>query len=382
MAIVRNGAGLRRTGCQDEILARGGLPPRYINPRCFRDAYNAHSSIEFEIQQLPHEENRMQRRDFLTAVGAGATLGVFPQPSFAQAYPAKPLKFIVGFAPGGATDVVGRLMGKKLGDALGQPVIIENKAGGSSNIGAEAVVRSAPDGYTFYVCAITNAINASLFQKLPFDFARDLEPVALFAKVPNILVVHPSVPAKSLKELIDYARANPGKLSYASSGAGTSIHMCGELFKLLAKVDLVHIPYKGSAPAMTDMIGGQVQVMFDNMPSALPHVKAGKLRALAVTSAQRSPSAPDVPTMSEAGLDGFDVQSWFGLLAPKGTPRDIITRLNAESVKALGTADIKERFMDLGAVPGPMSPEAFGEFIRAEITRWADVVKASGAKVE
>ena len=324
----------------------------------------------------------MKRRDFLSATGAGALAVALPQQSFAQAYPNKPLKFIVGFAPGGATDVVGRLMAKKLGDALGQPVIIENKAGGSSNIGAEAAARSAPDGYTFYVNAITNAINASLYSKLPFDFAKDFEPVALFAKVPNILVVHPSVPAKSLKELIDYARANPGKLSYASSGSGTSIHMCGELFKILAKVDLVHIPYKGSAPAMTDMIGGQVQVMFDNMPSALPHVKAGKLRALAVTSAQRSPSAPDVLTMGEAGLSGFDVQSWFGLMAPKGTPKEIIARLNTESNKALGSADIKERFMDLGAVPAPLSPEGYGEFIREEISRWAEVVKVSGAKVE
>jgi len=324
----------------------------------------------------------MKRREFLSATGAGALAAALPQQAFAQAYPNKPLKFIVGFAPGGATDVVGRLMAKKIGDALGQPVIIENKAGGSSNIGAEAVVRSAPDGYTFYVSAITSAINASLFPKLPFDFAKDFEPVALFAKVPNILVVHPSVPAKSLKELIDYARANPGKLSYASSGSGTSIHMCGELFKILAKVDLVHIPYKGSAPAMTDMIGGQVQVMFDNMPSALPHVKAGKLRALAVTSAQRSPSAPDVLTMGEAGLAGFDVQSWFGLMAPKGTPKEIIAKLNAESNKALGSADIKERFMDLGAVSAPLSPEGYGEFIREEITRWAEVVKVSGAKVE
>ncbi len=324
----------------------------------------------------------MKRRDFLSATGAGALAVALPQHAFAQAYPSKPLKFVVGFAPGGATDVVGRLMAKKLGDVLGQPVIIENKAGGSSNIGAEAVARSTPDGYTFYVNAITNAINASLFSKLPFDFGKDFEPVALFAKVPNILVIHPSVPAKSLKELIDYARANPGKLSYASSGSGTSIHMCGELFKILAKVDMVHIPYKGSAPAMTDMIGGQVQVMFDNMPSALPHVKAGKLRALAVTSAQRSPSAPDVLTMGEAGLAGFDVQSWFGLMAPKGTPKEIIARINTESNKALASADIKERFMDLGAVPAPLSPEGYGEFIREEITRWAEVVKVSGAKVE
>ncbi len=324
----------------------------------------------------------MKRRDFLSMTGAGVAVAAFPQPAFAQSWPNKPIKFVVGFAPGGATDVVGRLMAKKIGDALGQPVVIENRAGGSSNIGAEVVVRAAPDGYTFYVCAITSAINVSLFPKLPFDFAKDFEPVALFANVPNILVVHPSVPAKTVKELIDYARAQPGKLSYASSGAGTSIHLSAELFKMLAKVDMVHIPYKGSGPAMTDMIGGQVQVMFDNMPSALPHVKAGKLRALAVTSAQRSPSAPDVPTMNEAGVAGFDVQSWFGLVAPKGTPKEIITRVNAEAVKALGSADIKERFLDLGAVPGPMSPEAFGEYIRAEIIRWGEVVKASGAKVE
>ena len=324
----------------------------------------------------------MKRRDFLSVTGASALAAAFSPLASAQAYPTKPIKFVVGFAPGGATDVVGRLMAKKIGDALGQPIIIENKAGGSSNIGAEAVFRAAPDGYTFYVSAITSAINVSLFPKLPFDFAKDFEPVALVANVPNILVVHPSVPAKTVKELIDLARAQPGKLSYASSGSGTSIHLCGELFKMLAKVDMVHIPYKGSAPAMTDMIGGQVQVMFDNMPSALPHVKAGKLRALAVTSAQRSPSAPDVITMGEAGVPGFDVQSWFGLVAPKGTPKDIIARVNAEAVNALATAEIKERFLDLGAVPAPMSSEAFGDFIRAEIIRWSEVVKASGAKVE
>ena len=328
----------------------------------------------------------MKRRDFLSVTGAGAIVSsvatAFPQQAFAQSYPTRPIKFVVGFGAGGATDVIGRLMAKKIGDALGQPIIIENKAGASSNIGAEMVFRAAPDGYTFYVCAITSAINVSLFPKLPFDFAKDFEPVALFANVPNILVVHPSVAAKSVKELIALAQSQPGKLSYASSGSGTSIHLSGELFKMLAKVDMVHIPYKGSAPAMIDMVGGQVQVMFDNMPSALPHVKAGKLRALAVTSAQRSPSAPDVPTMGEAGVPGFDVQSWFGLVAPKGTPKDIIARVNAEAVKALGSADIKERFMDLGAVPGPMSPEGFGDYIRAEITRWSEVVKVSGAKAE
>lgn len=324
----------------------------------------------------------MKRRDFLSATAAGALASTFPDLALAQAYPTKPIKFIVGFGPGGATDVVGRLMAKKIGDALGQPVIVENKAGASSNIGAEAVFRAAPDGYTFYVAAITSAINVSLFPKLAFDFAKDFEPVALFANVPNILVVHPSVKANTVQELIELARAEPGKLSYASSGSGTSIHLSAELFKTLTKTNMVHIPYKGSAPAMIDMVGGQVQVMFDNMPSALPHVKAGKLRALAVTSGARSPSAPDVPTIIESGVAGFDVVSWFGLVAPKGTPKDIIARVNAEAVKALASSELKERFLELGAVAGPMSPDAFGDYIKSEITRWGEVVKASGAKAE
>jgi tripartite-type tricarboxylate transporter receptor subunit TctC len=322
----------------------------------------------------------MKRRQFLTAVGAGAAATALPSLSFAQAYPAKPIKFVIGFTPGGATDLIGRLMAKKLGDALGQPVVVENKPGGSSNIGAEQVVKSPPDGYTFYVNAITSAINVSLFSKLPFDFEKDLEPVALFANVPNIMVVHPSVPARTVKEFIDYARANPGKIAYASSGNGTSIHLSGELFKLMAKVDLLHIPYKGSSPAVTDLLGGQVQVMFDNMPSSLPHVKAGKLRALAVTTLKRSPSAPDVPTIDESGLPGYDTGSWFGLMAPKGTPRDIIARINSESNKALASAEIKERFLELGAVPAPMTPEVYGDYIRSEIRKWAEVVKVSGAK--
>ena len=325
----------------------------------------------------------MQRRKFLTAIGAGVAASALPATSFAQAsttYPSKPIKFIIGFAPGGATDLIGRLMAKKMGDALGQPIIIENKGGASSNIGADAVAKAAPDGYTFYVNAITNAINVSLFSKLPFDFEKDFEAVALFATVPNILVVHPSVKANSVKEFIELARANPGKLAYASSGNGTSIHLSGELFKIMAKVDLLHVPYKGSAPAVTDLLGGQVQAMFDNMPSSLPHVKSGKLRALAVTTRQRSPSAPDVPTIDEAGVPGFDVSSWFGLMAPKSTPREIVARMNAEANKALASAEIRKSFLELGAVPAPMSAEAYGEYIRAEIKKWAEVVKVSGAK--
>ena len=324
----------------------------------------------------------MQRRKFLSALGAGVAATALPATSFAQAagYPNKPIKFVIGFAPGGATDLIGRLMAKKMGDALGQTIIVENKGGASSNIGADLVAKSPADGYTFYVNAITNAINVSLFQKLPFDFEKDFEPVAMFAMVPNIFVVHPSVKANSVQEFIALARANPGKLAYASSGNGTSIHLSGELFKIVAKVDVLHVPYKGSAPAVTDLLGGQVQAMFDNMPSSLPHVKAGKLRALAVTTRQRSPSAADVPTMDEAGVPGFDVSSWFGLMAPKSTPREIVARINAEANKALNSAEIKERFLELGAVPAPMSSDAYGEYIRAEIKKWAEVVKVSGAK--
>jgi tripartite-type tricarboxylate transporter receptor subunit TctC len=329
-------------------------------------------------------EDAMRRREFVAA--AAGLAAALPLPGFAQAapspYPSRPIKFIIGFPPGGATDVVGRIMAKKLSDALGQPIVVENKPGASSNIGAELALKAPADGYTFYVNAVTNTINASLFSKLNFDFEKDFEPVAMFATVPNLLVVHPSVPVKSVKELIDYAGNNPGKLSYASSGSGTSIHLSAELFKLMAKVDMLHIPYKGSSPAVTDLIGGQVQLMFDNMPSALPHVKGGKLRALAVTTTTRSPSAPDIPTIDESALPGFDAGSWFGLMAAKGTPRDVIARLNAESNKALGSQDVKDRFLELGAVPTPLTPEGYGDYIRAEIKKWAAVVKASGAKVE
>jgi tripartite-type tricarboxylate transporter receptor subunit TctC len=324
----------------------------------------------------------MRRREFVATAVAGLAASVFPLRAFAQGYPAKPIKFIIGFPPGGATDVVGRIMAKKLQDALGQPVVVENKPGASSNIGAELVLKAPADGYTFYVNAVTNTINASLFSKLNFDFEKDFEPVAMYATVPNLLVVHPSVPVKNVKELIDYAKLNPGKLSYASSGSGTSIHLSAELFKLMAKVDMLHIPYKGSSPAVTDLIGGQVQLMFDNMPSALPHVKGGKLRALAVTTMTRSPSAPDIPTINETELPGFDAGSWFGLMAAKGTPKDIIARVNSESNKALNSQEVKDRFLELGAVPTPLSAEGYGDYIRAEIKKWAAVVKASGAKVE
>ncbi|RZS77138.1 Bug family tripartite tricarboxylate transporter substrate binding protein [Pigmentiphaga kullae] len=303
-------------------------------------------------------------------------------PAAAASYPDKPVRVVVGFSAGGTTDVAARIIAKELGDDLGQSFVVENKPGAGSNIGAELVARAKPDGYTLYMVAVTSTINQTLYKNLNFDIVKDFAPIALVIKVPNILVVNPSLPVKNVKELVAYVKAHPDKLSYASSGSGTSIHMAGELFKLRAGVDIPHIPYKGSAPALTDLIGNQVQLMFDNMPSAWPHVQAGKLRALAVTTAERSATAPDLPTMMESGYDKFDVSSWFGLIAPKGTPPDVIAKVNASVQKALAKPDVQQRFKDLGAVTAKTTPEQFGTFIKDEVETWATVVKASGAKVE
>ncbi len=298
-------------------------------------------------------------------------------------YPNKPIKIVVPFPPGGATDIFARTVGAELQKTWGQPVIIENKAGGGGSPGADSVAKSAPDGYTLVMGTVgTHAINMSLYAKMPYDAVKDFEPIVLVAGVPNILVVHPSVNVKSVSELTALAKAMPGKLNVASSGNGTSIHLAAELYKQMAGVDILHVPYKGSSPAVTDLLGGQVQLMFDNMPSALPHAKAGKLRALAVTSLKRSPALPDVPTMDEEGLKGFDATSWFGLLAPAGTPKDIIVKINAASVKALGSPEMRERLAAQGADPVGNTSEQFSAFIKAEIDKWAKIVKASGARVD
>jgi len=303
-------------------------------------------------------------------------------PAAAASYPDKPVRVVVGFSAGGTTDVAARIIAKELGEDLGQSFVVENKPGAGSNIGAELVARAKPDGYTLYMVAVTSTINQTLYRKLSFDIVKDFSPIALVIKVPNILVVNPSLPVKSVPELVAYLKAHPNKVSFASSGSGTSIHMAGELFKLRSGADIVHIPYKGSAPALTDLIGNQVQMMFDNMPSAWPHVQAGKLRALAVTTAERSATAPELPTMVESGFDKFDVSSWFGLIAPAGTPRDVIDRLNASVQKALSKPEVQQRFKDLGAVTAKTTPAEFGAFIQSEVDTWATVVKASGAKVE
>lgn len=315
---------------------------------------------------------------FLAGLASAVSFSVSAQGT----YPDKPVRIVVGFSAGGSTDVVARLLAKELGEELGQSFIVENKPGAGSNIAAEYVVKSPADGYTLLMMAVTSAINQTLYPNLKFDVIKDLTPVALGAKVPNLLVVNPKVPVNSVKELVEYANKNPGKLNFASSGSGTSIHMTGELFKINTKIDVSHIPYKGSSPAMTDLVGGQVQFMFDNMPSALPLVKSGKLRALAVTAPQRSPAAPDVPTMAEAGFPGFDVSSWFGLMAPAKTPDAIVQKLNAAVAKALTKPELKSRLAELGSTSQSMTSAEFGDFVKNEVKVWGGVVKASGAQVD
>jgi len=297
-------------------------------------------------------------------------------------YPQRQVRIIVGFSAGGTTDVVARIMAKELTAALGQTFVVDNRPGAGSNIATETVAHAAPDGYTLLFVAVTSAINQTLYTNVKFDLNRDFTPVALGAKVPNVLVVNPGVPAKTVQELIDYVKANEGKVSYASSGSGTSIHMAGELFKMRTGLNTQHIPYKGSAPAMVDLIGGRVQYMFDNMPSAWPHVMDGKLRALAVTTATRSPTAPDLPTMEESGIKPFDVTSWFGMLAPAGTPPEIVNKINAVMNKAFDKPEVQQAYAKLGAVAEKTTPQQFGAFIKSEVANWAPVVKTSGATVD
>ena len=313
----------------------------------------------------------------------GALLALVVTTASAQAYPTKPIRLVVPFPPGGATDILARDVAQKLTEAWGQQVIVDNRPGAGGNIGSELVAKSAPDGYTLEMGTVgTHAINASLYAKMPYDHVKDFVPVILVAGVPNVLVVNPAVPANSVAELIAYAKANPGKLNFASSGNGTSIHLSGELFKFMAGVQMTHVPYKGSAPALQDLIGGQVQLMFDNLPPSLPQIKAGKLRALAVTSLARAPALPDVPTMAEAGLPGYEASSWFGVLAPAGTPPAIVTKLNAEIARWLATPEAKEKLSKQGANAAGGTPEDFAKHIAAETAKWAKVVKDSGAKID
>jgi len=296
-------------------------------------------------------------------------------------YPNRPVRIVVGYPPGGATDIVARIFGAYLSEKLGQQFIIENRPGAGNNLGTEAVVRSAPDGYTFILVNPANAVNASLYKKLNFNFIRDITPVAGFIRVPNVMEVHPSVPANTVKEFIDYVKANPGKVNVASSGNGTSIHLSGELFKMMTGLQMTHVPYKGSAPMLTDLLAGQVQVTFDNLPASIGHIKAGKLRALAVTTSVRSPELPDVPTVGET-VTGYEASAFFGIGAPKDTPKDIIALVNKHVNEGLKDPAILKKLADLGGIPLAGTPEEFGQVIASETAKWEKVVNAANLSVE
>jgi tripartite-type tricarboxylate transporter receptor subunit TctC len=321
------------------------------------------------------------RRTLVLSLPAAALAAWAPRAVQAQAFPSKPITLIVPFPAGGTTDILARIVGEAMGKDLGQAVVIDNRGGAGGNIGTQQAARAAPDGHTLLMGTVgTHAINASLYKKLPFDPVKDFAPLSRVAMVPNLLVAHPSRPYKTVQELIAHAKAN--KVNYASSGNGTSIHLSGELFKSLAKVDMVHVPYKGSAPAVNDLLGGQVDIMFDNMPSALPHVKAGKLRALAVTTSKRSAELPDVPTIAEAGVPGYEATSWFGLFAPAGTPAPVLDKLSASLAKVLKDPEVTRKIAEQGGEPHAEKPQEFAAFIQKETAKWAQVVKASGASLD
>jgi len=306
-----------------------------------------------------------------------------PTLALAQAFPSKPLRMVVPFTPAGAVDIATRATANEMQKILGQPVAVENKPGAGGNLGVLEVARSAPDGYSIVMSTSgIQAINPFLYSKMPLDVNKDLAPVAPIVSLNNVLVVHPSFPARSVKEVIALAKKDPGKWTYASSGNGTSIHMSGAMFTYLTKTDIVHIPYKGSAPAITDLLAGQTNMMFDNIPSSLPHIKAGKLIALATTGAKRDPALPDLPTIAEAGIPGYESGVWFGLMVPVATPKDVIGRLNAAAVQATKAPEFVKRMHDLGYNIIPGSPEDMARLIQDELKRWGPIVKASGAKVD
>jgi tripartite-type tricarboxylate transporter receptor subunit TctC len=301
----------------------------------------------------------------------------------ADSFPSKPAKIIVAFPPGAATDIVGRILAQKLADMWGQPVIVDNRAGASGTIGTDVVAKAPADGYTMLLGTLGNlAANPSLYRNLPFDMGRDFTPVSLVVMVNFVMVVHPSTPAKTVKELIALAKAQPGQLNYSSSGAGGLPHLAGELFKSMAGVDLVHISYKGSVPSFTDLLGGRITVTIDNLPLALPYIKSGRLRALAVVGPKRQPMLPDVPTMVEAGIPGYELTNWFGLMVPAGTPRDIVTRINTDVAKVLKMPDVRERLLGMAAEPVGSTPEQFSAFLKSETAKWAKVIKDGGITAE
>jgi tripartite-type tricarboxylate transporter receptor subunit TctC len=314
--------------------------------------------------------------------GTAAALAVFSLASLAQPYPTRPVRILVASSPGSAADIVSRIVTQRLPEALGQQVVIDNRAGAGGNIGAEIAARSAPDGYTLFMASPAHAINASLQAKQTYDLVRDFAPVSLLTTGAYVVVVNPRVPVKSIKELIAYAKAQPGKLNYASAGTGNATHLAGELFRILTGVNIVHVPYKGSGPAITELLGGQVELMFGNLTAVLPDVQSGKLRALAVTGPKRSAATPSLPTVAEAGVPGYEVTSWFGVLVPARTPGDIVKKLNSDFVRVVRTNEVKDRLATQGAEPVGSTPDEFAAHIRAELARWGKVIKAAGIKPE
>jgi tripartite-type tricarboxylate transporter receptor subunit TctC len=328
------------------------------------------------------------RRRFARLAGLVAAL-VFTgaAPALADQWPTRPIRFVVPYPPGGPLDQVARALAEKLREPLGQPIVVENRPGAGGNIGADLVAKAAPDGYSIVMGAVaTHAINPYLYAKMPYDANRDFTPITRVATVPNVLVLNPQTAERlgirSLRDLIAYARKNPGKLNYGSGGNGSAGHLAGELLEAQAGISMVHIPYGGAAPAQLGLLAGQTDLMFDNLASATPQIRAGKLQAFAVTTPQRSSFFPELPTVAESGLKDFDISTWFGVFAPAGTPRPIVDRLNTEFTRALSAPDIRERLARMGAEPSPMSPEAFADFVRAEQAKYERIVKASGARVE
>ncbi len=322
---------------------------------------------------------KLPRRVFLRLAAGAAALPYVSRIASAQSYPARPVRVIIGYPPGGSADLTARLMAQWLSERLGQQFIVESRPGAGTNLATEAVVKAPPDGYTLLLVAPANAINASLYEKLNHNFVRDIAPVAGINRFPNVMEVNPSVPVKTVPEFIAYAKANPGKLNMASSGAGSTIHVSGELFKMMTGVNMLHVPYRGSAPALTDMIGGQVQVMFDNLPTSIEHIRAGKLRVLAVTGTARSDLLPEIPTVADF-VPGYEASAWYGVGAPKHTPTEIVTKLNATVNAILADPAVKARFDSMGATLITSSPDEFGKYVAEETEKWAKVVKFSGAK--
>ena len=324
---------------------------------------------------------KLPRRRFLHLAAGAAALPAGTRFAWAQAYPTRPVRIIVGVAAGGTLDILARVMGQWLSERLGQPFIIENRPGGGTNIATEAVVNAAPDGYTLLLAGLPNASNAALFGKLNFNFIRDITPVAGIVRIPNVIVVNPSVPAKTVPEFIAYAKANPGKVNMASAGSASAGHLAGELFKMMADVNFVHVPYRGNGPALSDLLGGQVEVLFASLPSSIEYIKAGKLRGIAMTSAKRSDALPELPTIGEY-VPGYEMSAWFGVGVPKGTPAEVIDKINKEINAGLADPKMKERFTDLGGIAIGGSPADFGALIADETAKWAKVIRAANIKAD